>query len=269
MSLPFILVWLSIAEVVRLGQAGATSASSSERRGFLLFACYATMVILWLYPAADIWHVVGVLPSCIPLLAYWFSRLWQLPGTNDRELRVWHLRAGALIGVFVLALVIPPVRDLLWERGAKPAFKQSLPRASGIVGDSALYSPTRSGGKLVRYLTEEERSDEPIYILSAKSLIYFLTDRVSPVQEYEYLLYLTAHDFIREDKARELIDEARLIRRLDEVRPLIIDDQFDEHAESVKLMFPRLAEFIRNHYQLEAEFGRFQVLRRGERNANP
>ena len=174
-----------------------------------------------------------------------------------------------MIGVFVFALTIPAVRDLLSERGAKPAFRQSLPRASGIVGDSALYSPTRSGGKLVRYLTEKERSSEPIYILSAKSLLYFLTDRVSPVQEYEYLLYLTAYDSIREDKARELIDEARIIRRLDDVRPLIVDDQFDEHAENVKLMFPRLAEFIRTHYQLEKEFGRFQVLRWHGQSANP
>lgn len=166
-----------------------------------------------------------------------------------------------LIGVFTLALAVPSVSDLLRERGGQPAFNQSLPRATGIVGDTAQYSSTRNGGKLVRYLNESERRNDPIFILSAKSLIYFLTDRISPVQEFEYVLYLVATSSIQQEKAREWIDETTLIRKLQEVRPLIIDDDFDERSENVRRMYPRVAKFILAHYQVDKVFGRFRVLR--------
>jgi hypothetical protein len=280
MGLPFVLVWMAILSVVRSGGAnppgGPSSDSPRERRALALFACYATMALLWLYPAADIWHVVALLPSCLPLLAYGLDGLWRLPYINgqnpdmkDQNPHGWRLRAGLLIGLLVLVLLVPGMRDLLWERRAKPAFAESLPRATGITGDSALYSPTRSGGKLVRYLNEDQRRDEPIFILSAKSLFYFLTDRKSPVQEFEYILYLTAYDSIREEIARALIDESDLIQRIRDVRPLIVDDDFDDHSENVRLMYPRFAQFIRNHYQQVEEFGRFRVLRWSAQETNP
>ena len=262
-SLPFVLVWLSIAEVVRLGRVEVPSGSvglAGQRRAFVLFTAYATMSLLWLYPAADIWHILGVLPSCLPLLAYLLERFWQLPGETGRNPRSRRLGAAVLIGAFCLAVVLPAAVDLLRAWRAEPAFVPSLPRATGVLGVSRPASFHASGGDVVRYLNHEERRDEPIFVLSGKSLFYFLTDRVSPVQESEFVLYMAANGSIHEETARELLDEAELIRRLREVRPLIIDDGSDDRGENVRLMYPRLASFVRANYRLEKKFGRFQVL---------
>jgi hypothetical protein len=128
---------------------------------------------------------------------------------------------------------------------------------------------TTSGGQLVRYLVEEERRDDPLFILSGKQLFYFLTQRVSPVQEFEYILYMAAIDALREDHAQVLIDEAALIRRLREVRPRIVDDSYDVASQNIQRMYPRLARFIRTHYRLEAKFGKFRVLRWDSKSARP
>ena len=168
------------------------------------------MALLSLYPAADIWHILALLPACLPLLAYGLERFWQAPGAQGRAAGGWRLGAGAAIAGFVLVLLFPAVHDVVRARGIAPAFKQSLPRATGIRGGSGLYMSTRSGGKLVRFLMQEPQRDEALFILSAKSLFYFLADRVSPVQEYEYILYLVAADLIREEPARKLVDQDEL-----------------------------------------------------------
>jgi hypothetical protein len=257
-GVPFVLVWLSIAERVRLGRSGE---SNRRLRAFSLFACYGPMALLSLYPAADIWHILALLPACLPLLAYGLERFWQAPGAQGRAAGGWRLGAGAAIAGFALVLLFPAVHDVVRARGIAPAFKQSLPRATGIRGGSGLYMSTRSGGKLVRFLMQEPQRDEALFILSAKSLFYFLADRVSPVQEYEYILYLVAADLIREEPARKLVDQDELIRRLKQARPLIVDDHFDDQSENVRRMYPRFANFIDTHYREAETFGSFRVLR--------
>ena len=108
-----------------------------------------------------------------------------------------------------------------------------------------------------------------MFVISGKPLIYFLTDRVSPVQDLEYMIYLTAFDSIREERAREFVDEDELIRRLDEARPLIVDDSIDDGGKNVRRMYPRLAQFVSTHYRLEKRFGKFWVLSRIPNSALP
>ena len=114
---------------------------------------------------------------------------------------------------------------------------------------------------MVHYLLEAEQRDEALFVLSGKTLFYFLTDRVSPLQEFEFILYMTGFDLIREEPARDLIDEGELIRRLREVRPLIVDDSHDAASENVRRMYPRFAHFIATHYTQVRTFGDFRVLR--------
>ena len=260
-SMPFVLVWLSIVAMVRHSSVDSPSGSPRQRRAFCLFTCYAAMALLWLFPAADIWHIVALLPSCLPLLACLLERFWKLPEADGRDPRTGRLVAGALIGVFGLALLLPAMHDLLQERSNEPAFAQSLPRATGVRGSYGDWGYTRNGGQVVRYLLEAEQRDEALFVLSAKSFFYFLTDRVSPMQEFEFTLYMTGLDLVREEQARELVDEDELIRRLREVRPLIVDDSYDHAGQNVRRMYPRFARFIRTHYRQEKEFGKFRVLR--------
>jgi hypothetical protein len=266
-SMPFVLVGFALAEMVRFRQAKVSVGSSGDRRALFVFTCYATMSLLWLFPAADIWHILALLPSCLPLLAWLLDRFWRGPASMGREQRVWRPLAFTLVAGLSGVLLLPALHDLVLERRVTPAFVPSLPHATRVRGGSA--DITTSGGRLVRFLVQEERRDDPLFVLSGKQLFYFLTERVSPVQEYEYILYMAAIDALREDHAQELIDEAALIGRLQEVRPLIVDDSYDAASQNIQRMYPRLARFVRTHYRLEAKFGKFRVLRWNSKPARP
>jgi hypothetical protein len=267
-GLPFIAVWLSLVGMVREGRGGKSSADPGRRRPLFLFTCYGTMALLWLFPAADIWHILPLLPSCLPLLAYWLDRFWKLPGAEGSASRTGQVTAGVLIGIFGLALVIPAIHDVLRERRMEPGFAQPLGRATGIRGGSSR-GYYENGAKVVRYLVAAEHRDEPVFVLSGKQLFYFLADRVSPMQEFEYILYLSAYDAIRKESARAWVDQAEIIHRLKEQRPLIVDDSSDGGSQNVRRMFPQLGRFIDTQYQLEKKFGAFRVLRMKTPRARP
>ena len=57
--------------------------------------------------------------------------------------------------------------------------------------------------------------------------------------------------------------------RLREVRPLIVDDSYDDAGQNVRRMCPRLAGFILTHYQPDRRFGRFRVLRWDSERTRP
>jgi hypothetical protein len=247
-----ICLWLSFYLWIRRGRR---TANAGDRTSFL-FLCYATMAFLWLFPSADIWHVIAIVPSFLPLLAYLLDRFWRQVG-SDREERHWE--SAALIASLALVLVLPAIHDLMKERTNPPGFEQPLPRATGLTGGSG--EITRRGGQVVRYLSQPARRDEPVFMLSGKSLFYFLADRVSPVQDLEFLLYLIAYDMIDPEVARAQIDQDALIRRFDEVRPLLVDDAYDEGGRNVRRVLPRFTSFLRQHYRPEKAFGGFRVLR--------
>lgn len=257
-SMPFVLVGVALVAMIRIAKDDAPAESPSRRRSFLVLTCYASMSLLWLFPAGDIWHILAMLPSCLALLAWLLDRFWRLPAAEDNEDRRWQNVAGALVLGLTLTLLVPPAHDLMVQSQDEPTFAKSLPRATGLRGDSS--SMTRNGGRLVRYLVGREHRDKPLFFLSSRQLFYFLTDRISPVQEFEFTLYMTAIDAVREDRAREMLDENVLIRRLQEVRPLIVDDSYDRSSARIRQMYPRLAQFVDNHYRLESNFGRFRVL---------
>lgn len=261
-SLPFLLVWIALFEFVRTHRSEVDQPDLSVQRAFRLMTLFATMTLLWLYPAGDVWHVIALLPCCLPLLAYLLQRFWLLPVPERRGTVAWKFGAGILVASLCMLFTIPAARDVAKESRAKQAFLEPLPRATNVRGESAPYTSARNGGKLVRYLTQEGYEDEGLYVLSAKSLFYFLTDRVSPVQQYEFPLYMIAFNAIPKERVHLLVDESELVRRIDEARPLIVDDLHDDLAGSVRRMFPKLSTFIRENYTTEKEFGNFHVLRR-------
>jgi hypothetical protein len=258
-SLPFVVVVAGLVALIRRDRDPGVDESPVSDRAFRLWICHAPLALMWLFPAADIWHVVMVLPSFLPLLAWLLDRFWQRVVVGESE--AWLARAWAvgLVGIVCGVLVVPPIHDVLLERGKEPAFGISLPRATGVGGGSV--AMTGHGGDMVRYLVEPERRDVPILVLSAKPLFYFLTDRVSPLEAFDFTLYLAAIDAIPGHRARALADENEMIRQIDALHPLILDDGYDRASKNIRDAFPRMAIFIRSHYRIDATFGRFRVLR--------
>ena len=60
-----------------------------------------------------------------------------------------------------------------------------------------------------------EYRDRPLIVLSGEHLFYYLTGRVSPIEEHEFLLYLIAIDAVTPESAHELADPSEFIERID------------------------------------------------------
>jgi len=257
---PFVIVWLGLATWFWNDERWDDVESPVGQSPQLLFTCFTTMGILWLFPSADIWHVIAFLPSCLPLVAGLFERFWSLQEGNESPNIVFRFAAASAIVVLSLTTLLPAVRDLIREREEKPAFEIDLLRATHVRGNSGQYSSYKNGGRVIRYLREDVRKDEPIFIMSAKPLLYFLAERKSLVQEYEFVLYMTSFNLVEIESARELVDENLLVEKLRAARPLIVDDYHDEGASHIRKMFPKLAELVSTHYQVKKKFGNFHVL---------
>ncbi len=258
-SLHFVLVWTALIALLRRDRDLVGDGALASDRAFRLWTCHATLGLMWLFPVAEIWHLVQLLPSFLPLLPWLLEGFWRLPAAEGRTDPRWRPLAGSLVCALCLVLVVPAMHDVLAERARPPAFRESLPRATGVVGGSAMM--TYQAGQMVRYLVQPERRDEPLLVLSGKSLFYFLTDRVSPLQEFEFTLYLVGIDAIPPDRARSMADEGAMIQRIRAVRPLILYDATDSAAQNIRTTYPLLTRFIRSHYRREKAFGGFHIWR--------
>lgn len=255
-SLPFWIVWLSIFGMLR-ERAKEPGTASAPNRALFVLTLYAAMALLWLYPAADIWHIFGILPSCLPLLAHHLRSLWRVPEERVHRPLVERFAPWAISGVLGAALVLPALLDLMSTVRAKRAVAASMPRASGMTGAPGFHG---RDAEVVRYLREAQRREEAVFVLSGKPLFYFLADRVSPVQELEFVLYSVANDVIGAGEGRAFVDD-RLVGQLQQTRPLIIDDRWDDRARKVRQAYPQLDRLLRRHYRVERTFGPLRVLR--------
>lgn len=258
-SLPFWLVWLSIFGLLREWTKARGTAAVSNR-ALLVFTLYASMAVLWLYPAADIWHIFAILPSCLPLLAHHLRVFSGAPEERVHRQFVERLASGALTGVLGLALMLPAFLDLVGVLREGRAFDVPIPRATGVRGAPGLYSSNGRDADVVRYLRDADRRDEPVFVLSAEPLFYFLADRVSPVQKIEFVLYSVANDVMEADDGRAFAGD-HLIREIQRTRPLIVDDDWDDRGQRLRQAYPRLDRFLRRHYRVEKTFGAYRVWR--------
>jgi hypothetical protein len=92
-------------------------------------------------------------------------------------------------------------------------------------------------------------------------MIYFLSGRQHLVPEREYLVYLAALNMLPVSEASALTDRAartELARRPD----TIVVIQRGSAATSLRVRLPRLARFIKEHYEMDRDIGAYRVLRR-------
>ena len=119
----------------------------------------------------------------------------------------------------------------------------------------------RQTGRVIQRVNKEARPDQPVFVFSGEQLFYFLLNRASPLQEYEFTLYLVAFGLIPDERARERVDEALVIERLRQTRPLLIDQPGSSFTENLRTAFPQVARFLDANYKTVARPGVYRVSR--------
>jgi hypothetical protein len=260
---PFVVVWFSLLEARHLIERDARTQLNPADQAYLAFTIFAAFALLSLYPAGEMWHGVAVAPIILPLFARILDRCGNASDQGPARNGALRFRAGLLVVLAVLAISISPVRDLLRNRTEPPASIRWLPRASeiGWLGDFPNQMRFRQIGRIIRRVHKESSPGQPVFVFSGAQLFYFLLNRPSPLQEYEFTLYLVAFGLIPDESARERVDEALVLERLREARPLLIDQPGSSFTENLRTAFPQVAQFLDANYQTVTKHGVYRVSR--------
>ncbi len=235
----------------------ATGADGKRQTSHRLLHFHAAVGLLQLYPSADIWHVLMIFPIFLPLLAYeldWAREAhadtpWSFPGG--------HLPAALCVASFVW-LALPYVNALVLSNAQRPPKLPAFSRATGVWDAREKLAEAAA---LVSYLRRATPPEQPLLVLSSEPALYFLAERVSALDNEEYTLYLIGTKLISEKDARELLDQTRIVARLEAVRPVVVDYAGSPASARFVATLPRVARYIRTHYRLVKAIGGYQVLR--------
>lgn len=237
--LPLVVAWAGWPGFVRGARNGSRPAAD-------LFFCVAVLSLLFLYPAADYWHALMVLPLVLPALA--------------RELETAIPRRGAARWPFLacfFVLAAPFVHGLWTARAAEPAAHRPFARASGIADRSTHFGEVRD---LVAEVEARSASDRRLLVLTNEQMIYFLLGRPSVLQRDEFTLYLVGTGLIRDADVRALLPEERVVERLVRDRPLIVEREGNPAVERFRRTFPEAAAHITAHCPRVATAGGYDLL---------
>jgi hypothetical protein len=257
--IPLLLVWICLGSLywTRSVRSDGSAARPAGRRetALRLVHLHATVGLLQLYPTADIWHVLMMFPIFLPLLAYQLDSLQGMP--EERAPRLARYAAAGLSIAVVVWLALPFVEALRAARAARPAQVATFSRATDIWDAGPKF---REAAPLVDYLRTAVSPEQPVLVIPGDPLIYFLAGRVSALDAEEYTLYLIGAGLISERNAQHLIDQEKVIARLEASRPPIVE--YDDSAANARFLqiLPQLAQYIRGHYRVAHTFGNYRVL---------
>jgi hypothetical protein len=231
--LPLLLAALSFVPIF-----GSRQDNDSTLRLLWLFTAAA---ILQLYPAADLAHVAMVLPGCLPLLAFGIDRARRDPAGHVM---------GAVTVVTVLVavgVVAPCIRMVQIYRESRPRAFVALERAPDTWAIGSRFTDAVA-------LTDKLRSVPPagdggLFVLANEQLLYFLAGIDSPFPHEEFVMYLVETGLISAEEAQALVDERRVIDRLETVRPLIVDHAVSPAGGRFRQAFPRVGAYLAQRYR--------------------
>jgi hypothetical protein len=202
-----------------------------------------------LYPMTDIPHVLNALPLVLPLLARQVDRLQR---TARSRAAAW--ASTALLVLLAGLFCAPAVGRLAALRAARPPDPPRFARATGIWEPGTHFAEAAA---LVRAL--EAYPGRDLLVLPNGQMTNFLAGRRSPVDRYEFVLYLLNFDLIADADARRLLDEHEAIARLEATRAIVVRRR-NRGLERLRTALPTLMRHVDTHYRTVATVGRFDIL---------
>ncbi len=234
--LPFVATWSA---------AGALFATAPGF-GRLAYLVAATG-LFYLHPTAAFWHAVAALPLFVPALA---AGVQRAVGTGAGP------AAGALAVALAALVALPFARVLVEQRREAVHVLEGVERA----GNLRLDARRRAQARVVEHLLAPRQRERPVLVLGGHTLVYFLAERRSPVELYEFDLYLLGFGLLENAEARRRIDQRALIERLRTLRPLVVESLEDDRPARLRRALPALGRHLDTHYRRAARFGEFRVL---------
>ncbi len=243
--LPHVVTWLALATWLRGG------ARLGERE--LLVLLLAASGLLYLYPAADWAHAYTSLPVFLPALGLLLARPFAAGLARSRTIYLATLAVA--VGLFLAVPFVLIQRDYAALRG------RPLPqRASGIRVPGAMH---RDHVALAAALLSDRHRERDVVVLSGQHLLYFVSGRVSPLEEHEFALYLNRFEGISGEDLRRLVDQDAVVARLEATRPLLVED-YQGAGARLRRQLPRLGRYIERRYREQSRVGGLRILDRRE-----
>ncbi len=256
--LPLAVVWIGLWQLFRPGCGlRAAAPRQAQDRAFGLLGCFAATSLLCLYPAADIWHLLHALPAFFPLLA---RQLWSfregvtVPSAASPAPSRW---ATWVVAGLVAVVLLPAAHDLWVGRQERASDTHVFARATGIRGGG---EEAPAAARLLLRLESPSLRDRQVFALSGRQMLYFLSGRVSPLEEFEIGVYLLRTGALSDEGVARLLDEERMIEALQRTRPLLLDDFYDDASARILARLPKVASYVRERYTLVARIGGFTIL---------
>ena len=255
--LPLAVAWIGLWQLFRPGCGlRAAAPRQAEDRAFGLLGCFAATSLLLLYPAADIWHLLHALPAFFPLMARQLWRFREGATVSSSVSPAPSRSATWVVAGLVAVVLLPAARDLWAGRERRPAFTHVFARATGIrgAGEEAPWA-----ARLLLRLESPSLRDRRVFALSGRQMLYFLSGRVSPLEEFEIGVYLLRTGALTDEGVARLFDEERMIDALKRTRPLLLDDFYDDASDRILARLPKVARYVREHYTLVGRIGGFTI----------
>jgi hypothetical protein len=176
--------------------------------------------------------------------------------TNEDVVRAPGSTSSAIfLVVVVLILSFPFVHALLTTIAQRPQQVSGFSRATGIVDSTPKFRETSD---LVRDLNVRPQA-RPLFSIAGDQMVYVLAGRVSPLEKYEYILYLVQGGLIRDEDARSLVPESTIIDRLAALDSIVIDYDKSPLSTSFRKIYPGVVQHLETHYRLAATFGGYRL----------
>jgi hypothetical protein len=250
--LPFVVVWVSLwVNVLRPGGAARREAGERPRDELVLLSFFSAASLLFLYPAGDFWHLLMGLPAFLPLSANLLEQYTLLPRSPRLGGRVL---LGAVLGA-VAVLCLPFIDTLRFSLSMRPGIRDAFQRATGITGWPPKFG---AAADLIAYLSSRPR-DEGLFVVCVEPMLYFLAARPSVLEADEFVFYLVAAGAIGRDDTRALVSEPRMIERLREAKPIVIDYAGSPLSARFRDRFAQTSRFLDSHFRRVASFSGYQV----------